>query len=84
MRIEVADTGEARANVLQTAQGDIDQGGLAHLEPAFPAQEGLQNFGATVTQSEDVLESLGTVLEKVKVIADATAKVVDVLAKVRD
>lgn len=76
------DAGEARANVLQTAQEDIDQGGLAHTEPTFPAQEGLQNLGVAVSENDDVLQSLGTVLEKVKVIADATANAVDGLAKV--
>lgn len=83
MRIVVTHGGNARANVLQTAQGDIDQGGLTHLEPAFPAQEGLQSLGVTVAHSEDVIQNLGTVLKKVKVIADATAKAVGVLAKVR-
>lgn len=73
---------KARENLLQTLQEDIQQGGIANTHPALPAQQGLQNLGAAVSENDDVLQSLGTVLKKVKVISDATAKAVDVLAKV--
>lgn len=44
----------------------------------------MQNLVVSVSDNGDVLQSIGTVLSKIRVIADVTANAVDVLAKVRD
>ena len=42
----------------------------------------LGTLAVNVSQNTDVIDSLGTVLEKVKLIAKVTANAVDVLAEV--
>ncbi|KZP34597.1 hypothetical protein FIBSPDRAFT_11673 [Athelia psychrophila] len=78
--IKATNADQARKNLLENAQHDIERGHLAHSAP--PAQQGLQNLGAVVSENEDVLQSLGIVLDKIQVIAKATADAVDVIAKV--
>lgn len=84
MRIKVADGRQARDILQARAQDDIQQAHLVHAESSLLAQEGLQNLGAAVSENEDVLQSLETVLEKIKVIADATADAVGVIAQASD
>lgn len=84
MRIKIADGRQTREILQASAQDDIQQADLVHVDSPLPAQEGLQNLGAAVSQNEDVLQSLGTVLEKIKMIADATANVVGVVAQASD
>lgn len=80
--IMAVNAGTARADMLQTAQEDIERGHLDHAVSSLETQEGLQNIGAAVSDNEDILESLATVMEKVQVIAAATANAVDAFAKV--
>lgn len=79
--LKVLDVGQARENVQQTTQVDIEQSSLARVDSALLPQEELQNFSVIASGNDDLLRSLGTVLEKVRVIADVTAKAVDALAK---
>ncbi|KZP24098.1 hypothetical protein FIBSPDRAFT_930079, partial [Athelia psychrophila] len=72
----------ARDNVLETARQDIERGHLEHADSTLPAQQGLENLGAVASENKDLLQSLGTVLNKIQVIADATVNAVDVIAKV--
>ncbi|KZP16034.1 hypothetical protein FIBSPDRAFT_934893 [Athelia psychrophila] len=77
--IKVLDNDQARQNMLHVAGKDvacIDQ----DATPAVP--EALSNVAETVANNGDLLQSLGTVLEKVHSIAQVTINAVDVLAKV--
>ncbi|KZP04133.1 hypothetical protein FIBSPDRAFT_968406, partial [Athelia psychrophila] len=80
--IKAVNVGQARHNLLETAQQDIERGDLAHADFTLPTPQGLENVGAAVSENKDLLQSLGTVLNKIQVIADATVNAVDVLAKV--
>ncbi|KAF7965339.1 hypothetical protein HWV62_44309 [Athelia sp. TMB] len=80
--IEIAGEAQARENVLLNAQRDL-QGLRAEspaLAPSIPSA--VEDFANTIIESDDVLKSLGAILEKIKCIADATVGVVDTLAKV--
>ncbi|KAF7967919.1 hypothetical protein HWV62_32533 [Athelia sp. TMB] len=80
--IEIAGEAQARENVLLNVQRDL-QGLRAEspaLVPSIPSA--VEDFANTITESDDVLKSLGAILEKIKCIADATVGVVDTLAKV--
>ncbi|KAF7967747.1 hypothetical protein HWV62_33236 [Athelia sp. TMB] len=80
--IKIAGDAQARENVLLNAQRDL-QGLRAEspaLVPSIPSA--VEDFANTITESDDVLKSLGAILEKIKCIADATVGVVDTLAKV--
>lgn len=81
MRIKVADARQARENMQRRVQDDIQQAHLVHADSSLPAQEGLQNFSATVSKNDDVLESLGKVLGKITAIANATADAVGAIAQ---
>lgn len=78
--IKAMNADQARKTILQHAQQDIERGQLANS--GLPAQEGLENLGVAASGSEELLQSLGTVLDKIQVIADAPVDVVDVVAKV--
>lgn len=74
---------QARGNLLNNAQQDIEHGHLQHADSTRAAQ-GLENLGAAASENKDLLQSLGTVLDKIQAIADATVNVVDVISKVRN
>ncbi|KZP29382.1 hypothetical protein FIBSPDRAFT_216561 [Athelia psychrophila] len=80
--IKAVNVDQARHNLLETARQDIERGDLAHADVTLPTPQGLENVGAAVSENKDLLQSLGTVLNKIQVIADATVNAVDVLAKV--
>ncbi|KZP17692.1 hypothetical protein FIBSPDRAFT_830254 [Athelia psychrophila] len=77
--IKAMNADQARDNVLKTAQQDIARGDLGHVDSSL---QGLENLGAAASENNDLLQSLGTVLDKIQVIADATVNAVDVIAKV--
>ncbi|KAF7966617.1 hypothetical protein HWV62_37637, partial [Athelia sp. TMB] len=81
--IKIAGDAQARENVLLNAQRDLQGLGTESpaLIPSIPSA--VEDFANTITESDDVLKSLGAILEKIKCIADATVGVVDTLAKVR-
>ncbi|KAF7965338.1 hypothetical protein HWV62_44307, partial [Athelia sp. TMB] len=79
--IKILDRGQARENVLSNIRDDLEGQHIAssHLMPPVPpAADGLAN---TISENEDLLQSLGTVLDKIKLIADVTVGMVDTLAK---
>ncbi|KZP24088.1 hypothetical protein FIBSPDRAFT_429370 [Athelia psychrophila] len=80
--IKAMNADQARDNVLETARQDIERGDLEHADSTLPAQQGLENLGAVASENKDLLQSLGTILNKIQVIADATVNAVDVIAKV--
>ncbi|KZP24074.1 hypothetical protein FIBSPDRAFT_429067 [Athelia psychrophila] len=80
--IKAMNADQARDNVLETARQDIERGDLEHADSTLPAQQGLENLGVVASENKDLLQSLGTILNKIQVIADATVNAVDVIAKV--
>ncbi|KAF7966616.1 hypothetical protein HWV62_37635 [Athelia sp. TMB] len=79
--IKISDQGQARENVLSDIQDDLESQHITSPPPMPlipPAAEGLAN---TISENEVLLQSLGTVLDKIKMIADVTVGVVDTLAK---
>lgn len=80
--IKVTTSDRARQNMLQTAQKDIEHANLEHIDSVIPAQDGQRYPDGTASGSDDVLRSLGTILDKIQVIVDATVNAVDVIAKV--
>ncbi|KAF7968758.1 hypothetical protein HWV62_29555 [Athelia sp. TMB] len=79
--IKILDKGQARENVLSNIRDDLEGQHIAasHPMPSVPpAADGLAN---TISENEDLLQSLGTVLDKIKLIADVTVGMVDTLAK---
>ncbi|KZP15986.1 hypothetical protein FIBSPDRAFT_934869 [Athelia psychrophila] len=77
--IKLSDDDQTRQNILRVAGEDV-----AHVDqdagPAVPSA--LINVAATLSNNEDVFQSLGTVLGKVDSIVKVTVNAVDVLAKV--
>ncbi|KAF7973533.1 hypothetical protein HWV62_14966 [Athelia sp. TMB] len=79
--IKILDKGQARENVLSNIRDDLEGQHIASspsMPSVPPAADGLAN---TVSDNEDLLQSLGTVLGKIKLIADVTVGMVDTLAK---
>ncbi|KAF7968879.1 hypothetical protein HWV62_29156 [Athelia sp. TMB] len=79
--IKILDKGQARENVLSNIRDDLEGQHIASSPPmpsVPPAADGLAN---TISENEDLLQSLGTVLDKIKLIADVTVGMVDTLAK---
>ncbi|KZP16022.1 hypothetical protein FIBSPDRAFT_68467 [Athelia psychrophila] len=77
--IKLSDDDQTRQNILRVAGEDV-----AHIDqdagPAVPSA--LINVAATLSNNEDVFQSLGAVLGKVHSIVKVTVNAVDVLAKV--
>ena len=81
--ITISDMGPARENLLSNIREDLEGEQLDSPAPMLsipPAADGLAN---TISENEDLLQSLGTVLGKIKLIADVTIGMVDTLAKVK-
>ena len=81
--IKIVEMGQARENILLNMREDLE--GQVMESPASmpsipPAVGSLAN---TLSENEDVLQSLGTVISKIKRIADVTVDMVDALAKVK-
>ncbi|KAF7970237.1 hypothetical protein HWV62_24726 [Athelia sp. TMB] len=78
--IKILDQGQARENVLsnmrEDVEGELDSPALMQSIP--PAADGLANM---VSENEDLLQSLATIVDKIKLIADVTVGMVDALAK---
>ncbi|KAF7967746.1 hypothetical protein HWV62_33234 [Athelia sp. TMB] len=80
--IKILDKGQARENVLSNIRDDLEGQHIASsylMPPIPPAADGLAN---TTSENEDLLQSLGTVLDKIKLITDVTVGMVDTLAKI--
>lgn len=80
--IKAMNADQARKNLLKNAQQDVICGHLQHVDSTLPAQQGLENPGAAASENGDLLQNLGTVLERIRVIADVTVDAVDAIAKV--
>ncbi|KAF7978465.1 hypothetical protein HWV62_45583, partial [Athelia sp. TMB] len=79
--IKIVEMGQAHKNALLNMREDLEGRGIESSDsvpPIPPAVEGLAN---TISENKDVLQSLGTVLNKIKRIADVTVDMVDTLAK---
>ena len=79
--VKLADSEQARENVLRVARKDLER--MGH-DVAMSLPPALDNLALTIYNNEDVLASLGTVLTKVQRIAALTVNAVDGLAKVCD
>lgn len=80
--INIVEMSQARENALLSIREDFEGRDIeaSASVPSIPlAVEDLAN---TIFANKDVLQSLGTVLNKIKRIADVTVDVVDTLAKV--
>ncbi|KAF7979625.1 hypothetical protein HWV62_41573 [Athelia sp. TMB] len=79
--IKIVEMGQAHKNTLLNMREDLEGRGIDASAPVpsiRPAVEGLAN---TISENKDVLQSLSTVLNKIKRIADVTVDMVDTLAK---
>ncbi|KZP10825.1 hypothetical protein FIBSPDRAFT_989169, partial [Athelia psychrophila] len=79
--IKASDGGQARQNLLRVAQEDLTRRRIDH-DDVLSVPEALTNVAETISNNEDLLKSLGTVINKIQRIADVTLDAVDALAKV--
>ncbi|KZP30581.1 hypothetical protein FIBSPDRAFT_777346, partial [Athelia psychrophila] len=80
--IKTINSSQARGDVMNTAQHDLEG---RHIDPGVPdisVPQELNDFKTTVSKDKGILVSLCTVLNKIQLIADATANAVDTIAKV--
>ncbi|KZP03056.1 hypothetical protein FIBSPDRAFT_969350, partial [Athelia psychrophila] len=80
--IKTINSSQARGDVINTAQHDLEG---RHIDPGVPdisVPQKLNDLTATVSKNDDILVSLGTVLDKIQLIADATVNAVDTIAKI--
>lgn len=82
LSITLANRDEARHNLLLSAQQDLERQHIDH-NAALSVPPALDNLAATVSDNQDLLISLGTVMEKIQRISAITVDAVDALAKVR-
>lgn len=81
--IKLSDSDQARQNRLRRAREDLERQRIEHAAaPSVP--EAADTVVGTLSNNESLLESLGTVLEKVQRIAEVTANAIDALAKVNE
>ncbi|KZP16029.1 hypothetical protein FIBSPDRAFT_934889, partial [Athelia psychrophila] len=79
--IKASDDGQARQNLLRVVEEDIARRHIDH-GAALAVPEAFKNVAANVSNNEDLLQSLGIVIEKIQCIAKITLNAVDALAKV--
>lgn len=82
MHIKPISGGTARRILASNAQNDIERRHLDDAKPSPFAPQILEGVSATISDQQDLLQSMGTVLDKIKVIANVTATALDTLAKV--
>ncbi|KAF7966213.1 hypothetical protein HWV62_39680 [Athelia sp. TMB] len=80
--IKISNAVQGRENVLADIRGDLEGQHIASPPPMPPVPSAAEGLANTISENEDLLQSLGTVLDKIKLIADATVGMVDTLAKV--
>ncbi|KAF7967840.1 hypothetical protein HWV62_32914 [Athelia sp. TMB] len=79
--IKVLDIGQARENVLANIRDDLQGQPLESPTPILSISTAVDGLANTMTENEDILQILGAVLEKIKLIADATVGMLDTLSK---
>ncbi|KZP24201.1 WD40 repeat-like protein [Athelia psychrophila] len=79
--IKASDNDQARQNLLRVAQEGLARRHIDH-DATLPVPEALDNMAENVSNNEDFLNSLGTVINKIQLIAEVTLDAVDALAKV--
>lgn len=80
--IKKVNSSQARSDLMNTAQQDLEGRHIDHSAPDISVPQKLNDLAATVSNNDDVLASLGTVLNKIQLIADATVNAVDAITKV--
>ncbi|KAF7982120.1 hypothetical protein HWV62_29841 [Athelia sp. TMB] len=79
--IKIVEIGQARENALLGIREDLEGRDIESSAPVPSIPPVVEDLANTISANEDVLQSLGTVLSKIKRIADITFEVVDTLAK---
>ncbi|KZP24326.1 hypothetical protein FIBSPDRAFT_1012222, partial [Athelia psychrophila] len=79
--IEVSEDGLARRNVLHGVHEDLAHRNIDH-DAALVVPDALTNMAETLSNNEDLLDSLTTVMSKIESIVAVTLGAVDALAKV--
>ena len=81
--IKIVEMGQARENVLLNIREDLE-GPVIESSVSIPSiPAAAEDLANTISENRDVLQSLDTVLNKIKRIADITVGMVDTLARVK-